>query len=108
MVIVDLIHCIESHLSKHKLFLAEFNLPKESHVHGDLISSLRRHYNVWHFRLHADYYLKWNTDAQRRANGPKDIDPAQWNWIIITGAVPDLRIAPNEQDELPLYIRLWE
>ncbi|KAK8923673.1 E3 ubiquitin-protein ligase UPL2 [Platanthera zijinensis] len=61
---------------------AEFNLPKESHVHGDLISSLRQHYNVWHFRLHADYYLKWNTDAQRRANGPKDIDPAQWNSII--------------------------
>ncbi|KAK8938589.1 hypothetical protein KSP39_PZI011496 [Platanthera zijinensis] len=119
---------------------AKFNLPKESHVHGDLISSLRRHYNVWRFRLHADYYLKWNTDAQRRANGPKDIDPSQWNWIInywgsarfkriseinkqnrsqqkikshvgsktIARTVYEMRIAPNEQDELPLYIRLWE
>ncbi|KAK8913896.1 E3 ubiquitin-protein ligase UPL2 [Platanthera zijinensis] len=119
---------------------AEFNLPKESHVHGDLISSLHRHYNVWRFRLHANYYLKWNTDAQRRANGPKDIDPAQWNWIInywgsarfkriseinkqnrsqqkmkshvgsksIARTVYEMRISPNEQDELPLYIRLWE
>ncbi|KAK8931470.1 hypothetical protein KSP39_PZI016310 [Platanthera zijinensis] len=118
----------------------EFNLPKESHVHGDLISSLRRHYNVLRFHLHADYYLEWNTDAQRRANGPKDIDPAQWNWIInywgsaqfkriseinkqnrsqqkikshvgsksIARTVYEMRNAPNEQDELPLYIRLWE
>ncbi|KAK8941703.1 Ribonucleoprotein [Platanthera guangdongensis] len=96
----------------HHKFLdvkAEFNLPKESHVYGDLISSLRRHYNVWRFHLHADYYLKWNTDAQRRANGPKDIDPAQWNWIInYWGSARFKRNAPNEQDELPFYIRLWE
>ncbi|KAK8939239.1 hypothetical protein KSP39_PZI011628 [Platanthera zijinensis] len=62
--------------------ITEFNLPNESHVRGDLISSLRRHYNIWHFHLHANYYLKWNTDAQRRANCPKETDPSHWNWII--------------------------
>ncbi|KAK8958793.1 Lipid phosphate phosphatase 2 [Platanthera guangdongensis] len=62
--------------------LTEFNLPNESHVRGDLISSLRQHYNIWRFHLHANYYLKWNTDAKRRANCPKDIDPSHWNWII--------------------------
>ncbi|KAK8921843.1 hypothetical protein KSP39_PZI020175 [Platanthera zijinensis] len=64
------------------IIYAEFNLPPDSHVRGDLISSLRRHYNIWRFHLHANYYLKWNTDGQRRANCPKDIDPEQWNWLI--------------------------
>ncbi|KAK8949152.1 hypothetical protein KSP39_PZI006218 [Platanthera zijinensis] len=87
----------------------EFNLPNEPHVRGDLISSLRRHYNVWRFHLHADHYLKWNTDEQRRANCPKYIDPAQWNWIIsYWGSDRFKREAPQENDELPIYVRLWE
>ncbi|KAK8959043.1 hypothetical protein KSP40_PGU015805 [Platanthera guangdongensis] len=48
----------------------------------DLISSLRRIYNVWRARLHNEHYLKWSTDAQRREHCPKDIDPEQWSWLI--------------------------
>ncbi|KAK8946415.1 hypothetical protein KSP39_PZI007369 [Platanthera zijinensis] len=122
------------------IIYAEFNLPNESHVRGDLISSLRRHYNIWRFHLYNDYYLEWSTDLQRRANCPKDIDPAHWNWIIrywgstrfkrsnginkqnksqqkmkshvesksIARTIYEMRGAPQEQDELPLYVRLWE
>ncbi|KAK8940956.1 hypothetical protein KSP39_PZI010629 [Platanthera zijinensis] len=48
----------------------------------DLISSLRRIYNIWRARLHSEYYLKWSTDAQRREHCPKDINPEQWSWLI--------------------------
>ncbi|KAK8923427.1 hypothetical protein KSP39_PZI019055 [Platanthera zijinensis] len=122
------------------IIYVEFNLPTDSHVRGDLISSLRRHYNIWRFNLHAKYYLKWNTDGQRRANCPKDVDPEQWNWLIsywgnarfkrisetnkqnrsrqkikshvgtksIARTIYEMRAAPQEENELPIYVRLWE
>ncbi|WCJ26290.1 hypothetical protein M5689_008120 [Euphorbia peplus] len=57
-------------------------LPDEAHVDEAIRLMLMGRYRDWRYRLREKHYLKFNTDKERLANCPKQIDPNQWKWLV--------------------------